>query len=386
MKFYGTLALGLLALASVVYAQQPDEQTFMGWIKNNNIPAIVAFITENPFSRVLAPGISGPEGKNESKEVDLLSIYSRGDLDYSGERRAQRRYSKFDLIARYGSIEALIAALDARFERVKSKYSKGLERLLFPIQSYSSFSLDLNGVEDRGVISDRSDDTSRTGYVGKLLFNDIFQSNPLVIAATEGRLDMVKALVEWLKKKLEELNAKQLLPDYLNYPSANYDKKVTQFMFGTNALIETALIVKELLDHKVPNMAPINVYKEIAQYLLDQGAKPEGSARDTKGAFITPLYDTFFRDPTRLDVPKLLKDVGLTLGKRPMAKPQEEKQPEKASANKTLEDLINALKLPDLEMAILIIVEHPEFINQTYQDPQFGPITPKRYLESKMKK
>lgn len=199
--------------------------------------------------------------KDEEVFIDYNFIFSPADMDGLWEGTFGPHYSQYDLAARNEEPSVVIKMLEDRYQTLikNSNYvTKDIVKILFPTYSYGVFTLTSTSIRYSG----------NYGIGG--IFNDrTYLGNPLTTAASHGKLDVVKAIVEWIKQKLQSHNALHKLNEALNAPAINFGVKKTKGCM----IIGTALI-----------FALLNEGYAIVQYLLDQGAFPEGAFVE-KGLF-----------------------------------------------------------------------------------------------------
>ncbi len=280
MKRFISFILSLLALCIFIQPKSPTTDEIINAAKNNNPEPLIKAWEEMP--RKWQDYLFVQPFTEFNQWYDLQD-FRTSDADMDTNRFIGPNASALGIFAALGTPETLTTLLQKRFDLLKEQ--KNSEKLLFPISSYGGFMLNLDGVEYKGTYEKP---TSLHGNPNYLLFENTFLGNPLEMAVLFNRPDIVKAIIDWLKKTLEKLNAKQLLPDYLNYPSANY---VTEgrFIFGGTPLI-LALLLKRY---------------PIAEILLENGAPFHGSSKGTKRAYIIDTKEAL-PEPKELSVEELL--------------------------------------------------------------------------------
>jgi len=223
------------------------------------------------------------------------SIFSPGDMDGDWSGTFGPRYTTYDRAARNDTPDRVISLLENRYQEVKNRSDLSVNLLPF-VYPYGDFSINLDGLKWNNFYE-----------VGGIFHENVYGGNPLATAASHGRLEVVKAIVEWIKSKLQALNALDKLPLYLNAPALNFGVGPTkgQLILGTP-------LIFALLGGHVP----------VAQYFLDEGVKLEG-ARVLKGplspdgdsnkAVIVRSINGDATDPEELNVKKLILDAHLKL-------------------------------------------------------------------------
>lgn len=282
-------SLGLFLLLSVtmgmVRAIMPPVGKIVEWAKTDNLDELIRCIPDKPL---YAFPLENPY-PHETMIIDISGIFSPGDMDFDPVKEKGKNYTIYDLVARESKPKTVVALLENRFEKLPTTISRA--KALLPLCSFYGFSLNINGVE----FEHGSEKTSITGDCGRLIFESAYLGNLLAIAAEYGRLDVVKAIVEWLEAHLKALNAPELLPQYLNFPVANFTKGMKGFVFGGTPLI-SALQEKEY---------------GVARYLLEKGALPIGSAHGTNKAFFIPIKDGSFGEVGEINVQQLISEATL---------------------------------------------------------------------------
>lgn len=302
MKNYLKLTIVVIMIMGLGYA----EQSSIDLAKSDNIDALLEKdksggkldIRPKPSSLTVYP-----EESIDANKKGYLELVGAG-CGYDGGPRGPK-YTVYDLVAKEGSTNAMTEILEKRFNILSDKldkekypftyYPQGVnkEDALFPLVKIGDFYISLHGSRYDG----------NYGIAGVLFDND-YAGNPLATAAMHGRLDMVKAIVGWLKKTLKKLNAENRLSDYLNYPACNFGVGLTKgvFVWGGNALI----------------FAILNKHYDIAQYLIDMGAPLIGTENSPiveqygKGAAVT-VQPNDYPQESLIDVKKLIQDAGLKL-------------------------------------------------------------------------
>lgn len=191
----------------------------------------------------------------EQVPIDYSFVfYSGADGDFSGTFGP--RYTFYDLAARNEPPSAIVKLLEDRYQTLikqntKPVTSDSVVRLLFPTVMRGQFVLTPTRL-------------SYSGYngIGGILHDEEYAGNCFATAAAHGRLDVVKAIVEWVKQKLQQHSALDKLSVVLGAPALNFGVKKTKGCL----IVGTALV-----------FALLNEEYEIVQYLLDQGALPEGA-------------------------------------------------------------------------------------------------------------
>ncbi|HBY05436.1 MAG: hypothetical protein UV38_C0003G0084 [candidate division TM6 bacterium GW2011_GWE2_42_60] len=244
-----------------------------------------------------APKVSSTTFSYPEEEVfiDYYAIFNPGDMDGDWSGNYGPLYTGYDSLVR-DTPDKLIDALERRFQEIKNSPNLSVNLLPF-VKPYGDFSINLNGLKWNNYYG-----------IGAIFWEKVYGGNPLATAASLGRLDVVKAIIAWLIEKLQELNAMDKLPLYLNAPAVNFGVGPTrgQLIVGGTPFI----------------FALLNGYNSIAQYFLDKGVKPEGARilkgylspdGDTNKAFIVRTKDGRAVEPEELNIEKLILDAHLKL-------------------------------------------------------------------------
>ncbi|HBY05435.1 MAG: hypothetical protein UV38_C0003G0085 [candidate division TM6 bacterium GW2011_GWE2_42_60] len=337
---------------------------------------IVAGINQTMWGERLKVTSPYPE---EQAFIDYNSIFSPGDMDGFWEGTFGPRYTIYDIAARNDTSTAVVALLEKRYQEVKN-YTNLSTHLLPFVPGYNDFLINLNGLR-----------WGNSYGVGSIFQEKTYGGNPLAIAASHGRLEVVKAIVEWIKSKLQALNALDKLPLYLNAPALNFGVGPTK----GHLILGTPLI-----------FALLNKHFDVARYFIDQGVKPEGAPvlqgplspkGDSKMAFIVPLDQDgrTVLDPETINVEKLILDAQLKLdpkleisSKKAETNRLQREEQEKIHREKEHQDrllrLQSNVKANNIAAVKAIIEKNPELINQEVYDAEFGQMTPVLYCGNKL--
>lgn len=219
-----------------------------------------------------------------------INYYRLGlsDLDTNFEKDFGPNYVvPFDIAARNESPRVVTDLLEKRYKDQLKIVGKPL---LLPFGSLGDFRLNpVRGIDYRGNYG-----------IGGMIHEGTYFGNPLVTAAMHGRLPVVKAIVKWIKAKLTERKTMDEFQSYLNAPAANFGVGKTDGQF----IVGTALI-----------FALLNGHYDIVEYLLSQGAVPEGVLvkkgvlspdGDKKIALIIRTKNGIANNPENIDVEELI--------------------------------------------------------------------------------
>ncbi|HBL98087.1 TPA: hypothetical protein DDZ86_00390 [Candidatus Dependentiae bacterium] len=255
----------------------------------------------------------------ELVRINYNYIFSPTDMDVNASDNFGPHYSIYDLAARNDKDPAdIVKKLEQRYETLaqdiennKSKFlaNINISDLILPfVPGYHGISITVNGIKSADAGSYYSNYP-----VGALYQDNSYGGNPLATAASHGRLDVVKAIVEWIKSKLRKLNALDKLPLYLDAPAINFGVGPTkgQLILGTPLIF-----------------AFLNKHFDIVDYLSHQGAELEGALvrkgplssaltpqapdKDRKMAFIVRTdKDGNTSEPEEINIEKLILDANL---------------------------------------------------------------------------
>lgn len=319
------------------------------WAKDNNVTELMKLIAEKESE-------GQPDEVYHDKtgnKVNVSGLWS-GPENMGGwngsNTPAEPNYTIFDYIALYSSP----AAIEKMAEKVD----------IFPNPYHGSdFTLSAEGVEQE--YSNKKASTGDPKAIGYLIseMKWSYVGNPIATLASTGNLDRLKKYIEILKKQSGEKN----FSDQINSPVANFGtgKLAKHFIFGGNAFI----------------LALLNGNKDIAQYLLDNGALPIGSSMDTNKAFIVrPNKNGYLQTPEELNIRQLIKNAGLKVSEasyhiREEAKKREEIKQLKTLSKKDLQStLLDAIHARDFGKIKQIKSINPTMLTETFSPDGRSPI------------
>lgn len=341
MKKY--LVLTVLGLIFMKTGNAATREQIIQWAKEDNIPALIEELLKQD-----ADGMGIYQDKMGNK-VNARMLWN-GPRDLHGwdgsNIPAEPQYTILDYIALYSSPDTL--------KKIVGKAP------IFPHLYFESnnFIFSSEGVEQEYHGGKASNgDREAIGYC---INEHTYIGNPIATLAGTGDLERLKKYIEILKKQSGE----PIFSRQINAPVANFctGKLAKHFIFGGNALI----------------IALLNGYKDIAQYLLDNGALPQGSSKDTHKAFIVrPDKNGRLQKPEELNIRKLIGSLLPEIEKtRKQADIKELEAKKQAEINqlKTLtkeqlqSKLINAIHARDLGKIEKIKNINPNILTEALSD------------------
>lgn len=250
--------------------ERPSAEEIIEWAKTNNVSELTKLIESEQELQMKEdyPSIlwyTAPIQEENVTGINFVSIldYDRSIIFPNTERIVLGpRYSVIDLVAKFGTPETMRKLLNIS------------EKWWFHVPYSSRLKINALSVDAISDINKKLASNGEIEGIADVIRNKEQRSNPLANAAISGRLDMVKEMVEWFK---ENEDVKKIIPvSNINPPVADFISPGI-FLFGGNPLIATLLkwhITKQ------------DIYKQIAQYLIDQGASLLGSTRKSQDAYL----------------------------------------------------------------------------------------------------
>jgi len=266
-------------------AINPSAERVIEWAKSNNVPEL---------TKILKEDAKNPKDvyQHPITQENITEIEFEGFLDYDRSTRTPintthhilgPNYSDFDLVAKFSTPETLQAL-----------FRSGVELDSYPNFAIGKFNVSNSGAEyTTEYHHKKAINGDEEAFAGMILHGE-YASTPLVTAAADGHLGMVKTIAENAISGAARID----IPNRLDFPAANFIKPGV-FAFNINAL----------------TAALLNKHFDVAQYLIDKGALPlGGTLRENKKAFLVLIrksYPQLKIEP--IDIVKLVQDAKLRL-------------------------------------------------------------------------